>query len=218
MRDMRPVVETAPIIEAVSVRIEKALDAAEKNPIAESRLGELEEEISRHKKDFVEQGARSAEDEAREEEILAEILRSSAVAESIVEYKLMLESIARRHNLPDGWATHMLAHENAHANVAISTGHEFVGYAAIHMKDESGALSSIQPLVFHKPDPTWGPVESLTKGIEVTKAPEAFENEMSDGDTASVAEDEEHLARAQQLEVQRQQRLSQIREELDAID
>lgn len=218
MRDMRPIFETASTPESVSMRIEKALDIAEKSPIAESRLGELEQEISRHKKDFVEHGTRSAEDEAREEEILAEILRSSAIAENVVEYKLMLESIARRHNLPDGWSTHMLAHENAHANVAINTGHEFVGYAAIHMKDESGALSSIQPLVFHKPDPTWGPVESLTKGIEVTKAPEMFENEMSDGDTASVAEDEEHLARAQQLEVQRQQRLSQIREELAKID
>jgi hypothetical protein len=215
---MRPVIETAPTIEAVSVRIEKALDAAQNNPIEESRLVELEAEISNHKRDFVERGTRSAEDEAREEEILAEILRSSAVVEDVAEYKLMLESIARRHNLPEDWSTHMLAHENAHANVAISTGHEFVGYAAIHMKDESGALSSIQPLVFHKPDPTWGPVESLKKGIEVTKAPEVFENEMSEGDTASVAEDEAHLARAQQLEVQRQQRMSQIREELAEID
>jgi len=217
MRDMRPL-ETAPALEAVSARIEQALDAAEKNPIAESRLGELEQEISKHKKDFVERGTRSAEDEAREEEILAEILRSSALAENIVEYKMMLESIARRHNLPESWSTHMLAHENAHATVAIGTGHEFVGYAAIHMKDESGALSSIQPLVFHKPNPVWGPVESLTKGIEVTKAPEAFDNEMSDGDIASVAEDEEHLVRARQLESQRQQRLSQIRDELAEID
>jgi hypothetical protein len=215
---MRPIFEAAPTPEAVSARMEQALDVAEKNPIAESRLGELEQEISRHKKDFVERGTRSAEDEAREEEILEEILQSSAVADTIVEYKLMLESIARRHNLPDGWSTHMLAHENAHANVAISTGHEFVGYAAIHMKDESGALSSIQPLVFHKPDPVWGPVESLKKGIEVTKAPEAFENEMSDDDIASVAEDEEHLARAQQLETQRQLRLSEIRGELAEID
>lgn len=44
MRYMRPL-ETAPAIEAVSARIEKALDAAEKNPIAESRLSELEAEI-----------------------------------------------------------------------------------------------------------------------------------------------------------------------------
>lgn len=217
MRDMRPF-ETAPTVEAVSARIEQALDAAEKNPIAESRLGELEQKISKHKKDFVERGSRSVEDEAQEEEILAEILRSSALAGNIVEYKMMLESIARRHNLPESWSTHMLAHENAHASVAIGTGHEFVGYAAVHMKDETGSLSSIQPLVFNKPDPMWGPVESLTKGIEVTKAPEAFENEMSDGDTASVAEDEEHLARAQQLEAQRQQRLSHIREELAEID
>lgn len=217
MRDMRPL-ETAPAIEAVSVRIEKALDVAEKNPIAESRLGELEVEISKHKRDFVERGSRSAEDEAREEEILAEILRSSALAGNIVEYKMMLESIARRHNLPDGWSTHMLAHENAHASVAIGTGHEFVGYAAIHMKDESGALSSIQPLVFNKPDPVWGPVESLTKGIEVTKAPEVFENEMSEGDTMSVAEDEALLARAQQLEAQRQERMSEIRQELNGME
>ena len=191
--------------EKTKEKVTQSLEQAKRNPIFESRITELESQLNTLKDTFIKQGSRSAEMLAEENAIEAEIMQSSALADNIPEYREMLSQIASSYGLSQEWADDLLAHENAHANVAEVTEHEWVGYAAIFIKDENNNLTSIQPVHFTKPQLSWGPKELLEKSIEVTKAPEEYGNRLSEGDDASLTEDTERLKA-----LQAQEELAQI--------
>ena len=130
---------------------------------------------------------------AVEDMIEFEILHSTALADTIGEFRETLEQIRIEFGLTQEWVDDLVAHENAHANVARDTGHEWVGYGAVFIKDDNGQLSAVQPVHFTKPDLSWGPMELITKSIEVTEAPAVYGNKLSEGDVANLEQDKARL-------------------------
>lgn len=61
-------------IEEMKREIREKIERAKNNPIAESRLAELEEELEKYKKEFVERGSRDPNDTAKEDKIEREIM------------------------------------------------------------------------------------------------------------------------------------------------
>ncbi|MDO8482593.1 MAG: hypothetical protein Q7S86_02120 [bacterium] len=209
-------------LEKIRKEIFQRIDVARNNPIARTRLVEIEKQLGRFIDTFLKNGQRDDAQIISENEIDREILQSCAVADNIVEFKEMLRQLAERYESAIGknneeaikWAEDMLAHENAHANVAQATGHEWVGYAALFIKDEDGNLSSFQPLHFTKPKLEWGPRELITKSIEVIEAPEKYGNKLSEGDVESLAQDKQRLESIRVREEMDQRRISEIRKDL----
>lgn len=187
--------ESSNPIEKMRAKVAERLKQARNNPISESRLMELEQKLDLGKDEFIETQHRSPDRVKEENMIEKEILRSSALADNLTEYTEMLQQIRTAYGLTQEWANDLLAHENAHANVAQETGHEWVGYAAVFIKDSDGNLISIQPLHFTKPNLSWGPEEMIAKNIEVTKAPEVYVNKLSEGDELSLVEERRRLER-----------------------
>lgn len=175
----------------IAERIRNAKD----NALSEERLAEFEDKLRSYQDLFIKNGQRNPEDIAEEDQIEAEILRSSAVADTLNEFREVLEQIKANYFLGEEWVNNLVEHENAHANVAQATGHEWVGYGAVFIKDANGQLSNIQPVHFTKPNLSWGPREVITKNIEVTEAPALYGNSLSEGDEKSVEEDQERLKR-----------------------
>jgi hypothetical protein len=68
--------------------------------------------------------------DAELENIQEEIMNSSVTVHTLAEYKMVLQSM-----MDDDEAEEILAHENAHANVAQSLGAEFLGYSLLICKD-----------------------------------------------------------------------------------
>jgi len=181
-------------LEKMRAEISTRIEQARNNPIAEARLVELEAELSKLTDDFIRIGSRDAGQISSEDAVENEILKSSAVADNIVEFKEMLgqlgatygDAIKGGNESAEKWAEDLLAHENAHANVAQETGHEWVGYGAVFIKDEAGRISSIQPLHFTKPKLEWGPREVIEKNIGVTQAPEKYGINFRRGTSSSL--------------------------------
>lgn len=174
-------------------KVASLLEHASQHAIAGSRLEQLEEELGQIKEKFITNGYRTPEDNARDDEIEAELLQSSAVVKTLPEFDEMLSQIAEKYGLSKEWAVDLKAHENAHANVSEITGHESLGYAAVFIKDEQGNLSNVQPLFFGKPNLEWGPQEAIEKDIQVLDAPRAYGNAPSEYDVADIAKNEERL-------------------------
>lgn len=201
-------------LEKMRHNIAGRIEAASSNPIAETRLAELEDQLEKFTDKLIDIGHRDDEQIASESAIEIEILRSSAVADNIVEFTEMLEQLSAKYGAQHKWKEKFLAHENAHASVAQAMGHQWVGYATVFIKDEGGNLSSIQPLHFTKPKPEWGPKELISKNIEVTKAPEKYGDRLSPSDEQGLVRDMERLERIKLREEADSKRIAELRREL----
>lgn len=182
------------------LKVSEIIENAINNPIYESRLIELEEKLKTTRDRFIKTGKRTPEDNAQDDEVESEIMKSSAVVETLPEFEEMLKQLSVKFGNEYNWINNYLAHENSHANVAESTGHNLVGYATVFIKDDQGNLSNIQPLHFNKPDLNWGPEEMLRKSIEVTNAPEEYGDRLSEGDIESLQNDKKSLAEIKERE------------------
>lgn len=165
--------------ESVRQKISKAMS----NPILGSHLRDLSDESGRI-------GGRSDKEAwDREDQIQNEILESSVVADNLVEFREVLNQIAEMCGKDEEFVTDLLAHENSHGNVAEATGHDWVGYIAVFVKDEAGKLVSIQPAHFLKSNRGWGKIETILKRIMVTDAPRIYDNALSQGDEEDLERD-----------------------------
>jgi hypothetical protein len=198
--------------EQIKLKVSEKIENAINNPIYESRLIELEEKLKNTRDRFIKTGKRNAEDNAQDDEVESELMKSSAVVETLPEFKEMLNQLSVRFGNQYNWINDYLAHENSHANIAESTGHDLVGYATVFIKDDQGNLSNIQPLHFNKPDLNWSPEEMLRKSIEVTNAPEVYGDKLSEGDMESLQNDKKSLAEIREREDKL--RISEIRNDL----
>ena len=195
--------------ESLKDRISRSIEQAKNNPISDERVIAIEWRLNEIKDKFVAEGHRTPEGEAEEMAIEAEIMQSSAVVDTLPGCQELFSQVARDFNLGQAWADDLVAHENAHANVAEATGHDLIGYAVLFIKDEGGQLSNLQPLHISRPDVEWGPRESLTKHIEVTNAPAEYGNTLSEGDKFDIEADRRRLA-----EIDRRDQIEQIRASL----
>lgn len=179
--------ETHTFNEQLKELVKQKIETAKANAILESRLEELE-------KDMYEYSSRQDDEAYKHEDLIEkEILNSSAVANDLAEFQEVLRQIKEEYGQTDEWAENMLAHENAHANVAEQTGHPWVGYTTLFVKDENNSIVGIQPAYFTKSDRKWGKVETLIKRMEVTNAPRVYDNAPSEYDDADLKKDGERL-------------------------
>lgn len=180
--------------EQIKLKVSEKIEKAKNNPIYESRLTELEKKLKETRDKFIKTGKRNLEDNAQDDEVESELMKSCAVVETLPEFREMLNQLSVRFGNQYDWINSYLAHENAHANVAESTGHDLVGYATVFIKNDQGDLINIQPLYFTKANLNWGPEEMLRKSIEVTNAPEVYGDTLSEGDMESLQNDRKSLA------------------------
>lgn len=112
---------------------------------------------------------------------LKEIMKASSVlVNTLPEFNELLKQVASIVRADQEWVQDILSHENAHANVATKTGHEWGGYAVLFIKN-NGRLSSLQPMFLYSAQDSWGEVEKLLKRIEVNRAPEVYNQMLSTG-------------------------------------
>ncbi len=188
--------------------VKKKIEEAKNNPISETRLAQLEEEI-------LVLGKRKDEEAfKREDEIEKELFASCAITDNVIEFKEFLKQIAEICGQSDEWVTYMLAHENAHSNVAEITGHENIQYIALFVKDEQGQIISIQPACYSKVDKNWGTVEVLLKRMAVTDAPRQYGNKPSNFDDQDMVEDKKTLAVREKTHAEE---VDKIRKELGSL-
>lgn len=207
-----------PSVEQLKEKIKQCIEQASKNPMAENRLAEIELQLSQMEETFLQTGTRSSEQLATEDRLEQEIKDSTAIADNLVEFKTMLEQLSEKYGSEHGWVENYLAHENAHANAGAETGHEWVGYGTVFLKDETGNLSHIQPLHFTKPKLEWGPREMLAKRIEVTAAPEKYGDKLSDADTDLLQRDQQRLRELGERETRDRARLTDVRKQLAELE
>jgi len=168
------------INEAVVEKVRRAIN----NAISKDRLDEIEEELEFFNAQYIKNEGLSDEDLATVREIEDERDRSIATVGNITEFRMMLDYLEERFGPKDDWIKSYLAHENAHANVAEATGHNFIGYSIEFVKlDDSGSVY-VQPGISLEPQPEWGREELLRKRIAVTLAPEHYGDVLSVGDEA----------------------------------
>lgn len=199
-------------LEEMKSKVAEKLEKAINNPMFESRLIELEEKLKHVRDKFIKTGQREDIDNKQDDAIEAELLKSSAVVETLSEFQEMLNQLSVKFGKEYNWIDNYLAHENSHANIAELTGHDLIGYAVVFIKDAEGNLSNIQPLHFNKPNLSWSPEEMLMRGIEVTNAPETYGDILSEGDIESLKNDNESL-----LKIRKEKdklRINQIRNSL----
>ncbi len=199
-----------PETEQLKKRILESIENAEKNPILIDRMIEIEKQLNILSEKAIERGCPLAEEMLEEDTLLAETIKSSAMSYNIVEFKELLNQLSTKFNLPKEWAEDLLAHENAHANVAIRQGAIWKGYGVIFMKDDSGQLVNLQPLNFIRSNPEWGPKETLNNSIESTEAPLKYGNALSEGDIEDIKKQKERLSRVIQKEQEEKERLDKI--------
>jgi hypothetical protein len=191
--------------EELTLRIKEKIDTAKANAILESRLEEIE-------KKMYEYSLRQDEEAHRQEDLIEqEILSSSAVANDLTEFREVLGQIKQEYEQTNEWAENMLVHENAHANVAEQTGHPWVGYTTLFIKDSNNRIVGIQPAFFTKSDRKWGKVETLMKRMAVTDAPRVYDNSPSEQDDLDLKKDNERLKEFEKTEAKE---VARVRESL----
>lgn len=103
------------------------------------------------------------------------VMNSSVTVQTLVEYRMVLEKA-----LGQDKAEKILAHENAHANVALSLGAEFMGYTLLICKDKDdfairGGASYRLPI-------EWTDEEKKAAHIRIYAAPEEYGEKLSHTD------------------------------------
>lgn len=177
--------------ESIRQEIARKIELASMNPLRTSRYLELEGIIRSQKDKFFSSGIKTPEDIELDQKIRDEIIASAAVVETVSEFEEMLAQVAEKYGFGDEWAKHMLAHENAHANVSEEVGFRQVGYGMFFLADDSGRLEAIQPAHIDEDPDSWTPLEVIDSGIRRIEAPAAYGNALSDADV----EDREELLR-----------------------
>lgn len=170
-----------------NLEIKKAFEQAKNNPILDSRLVALEKEIVELGKIKNEQAFR------REDEIEQEILAHSLVVDDVMAFKEALFEVAKLCGQDKDWVIDMLAHENAHANMAQVAQYKVIKFIVLFIKDESGKLVSIQPACYFRSDPNFSKIESITKRIAITDAPRLYDNKPSPRDESELIKDQAEL-------------------------
>src|SRR5258708_37438895 len=130
-----------------SLRIRKA----KSHPMSPERLSAIEKQFAELHSGFVHKGAQDAEATKQEDLIRAEIINSSAIAHDLAEFKAILkELVSYGPGLHVDLIYDWLSHENAHANVAQATGHNFIGYGILFLKE--GNRIGVQPFCLYDPN------------------------------------------------------------------
>jgi hypothetical protein len=155
-------------------RLEKALD----NPILRSRLNELLKELDKmRKKDY--------KSPLTDQQIMDELLASSARADNLIEFQEMLRQLASHFNRPKEWIEDTLAHENAHAAAALENGFEWMGYALLYIKNEVGEVV-VQPFFIQRASKDWSQKELHFKNLQVLNAPKLYGHTLSSFDEKDI--------------------------------
>lgn len=204
---------TAVSLEALHKLMAERIESASNNPIKSDHLKELEQRLSLIADRYIETGAHNEKDTAEEAVIEAEILRSTAVAHTLAEFKILLDQLSTRYGEQYQWTEKFLAHENAHANVAEATGHQWVGYGAVFIADTERQLSGIQVLHFTKTQLEWGPKEMLSKSIAVTEAPSVYGDTLSESDVMQIEANTKKLNELQKRQSKDTERLPDVKAE-----
>lgn len=200
--------ETITRQESLSQKVAEQIAHAKANAMLESHLVELENEALKLA------SLNTEESFAREDEIEKELLASSVVSQNLTEYKEVLQQIARMYHQNEEWVTAMLAHENAHANVAENLKFTWVGYVVLFAKNETGDISLVQPAFVRKTDRKWTHIESQMKQIAVIDAPAMYDNYPSDADTKEIEEMKSNLDIREKTNKQDAAEIQKIRKEL----
>jgi len=186
-------------LDIIKQRVTENIDRAASKPISELRLSQLGNRLDTIKEQFVARGFKTDECRQEEREIISEILESSATAKTLLEFKEVLSQLVNRYGLSQEWADDTLEHENAHANVAAITGHDFVCYATVFV-DEGDGHFGLDPICVIEDNVDWGPAETLIHNIATTDAPRIYGNALSPGDEESIQRDEALLHSLQNTE------------------
>lgn len=197
--------------EQLKSNVQKKLEHAKNRALLDSRLLELETQMAE-----LSQSSNSDRFQ-KEDKIQQEITSSSAVSDTLVEFREVLRQLTEEYGeygLDEKWAEDLLAHENAHANIAQATGHEWVGYLTTFIKDNEGRIVSIQPSHLTKSQKGWGYRESIVKHIEVLDAPRKYDNKLSSFDEQDIETDKKRLA---DLEKTHKEEIDAVRKSLGIL-
>lgn len=165
------------------------------NPISEEEFNEISEVFRKVKKSFIKRGYYSKTNLAKEESAFTQLKAVGAMAYNLAEFKALLEELLSiNHNISFGEVDSWLAHENAHMNIAESTGHKVIGYGLIFLKTFS-FFEVVQPFCLYKSDISWGPKENLEKDSLVADAPRVYGDKLSEGDEKVIVENQELLGK-----------------------
>lgn len=192
-------------------RLRVAFEKAKSNPILVDRLAALEQEMLELGKIKNEQAFK------REDEIEKEIFTHSVVVDDLVSFKYVLFEVAELCGEDEDWVVDMLAHENAHANMAQVAKYKVIKYMVLFIKDEDGKLVSIQPSCYFRSDPNLSKIESITKRIAITDAPRVYGNQLSPHDEGELERDRKELAILEMDDPKRKLEIDRIRRELGII-
>ncbi len=188
-------------LEEVRDKVSSRLITAIKNPISEDRLELLGRKDRGIKEMHVNSSAYKnadmdviAFDETVGKRVSNEIKCSTAMADNVIEFKIMLEALSKIYGPDLKWVENYLAHENAHAVEAIANDFNFEGYGVTFIKGNSGGLSAI-PRIFIEEKPEWTTKESIIKLMKVIEAPKKHGDQLSEDDSKDLAESKKLLNR-----------------------
>ncbi len=115
-------------------------------------------------------------------EMEARVLQAIAKAETLVEFRILLENVG----MSAEEAVLCVEHENAHVNVTEQKDtHVFRGYGVIFFK-EGEEIVSAQPVALSDKKDGVNMVSFLEDKIEILKAPDLYGNETSEDDKREI--------------------------------
>lgn len=107
------------------------------------------------------------------------IMNSSITVQTLAEYRMVLENMTN-----PAEAEEILAHENAHANIAQSLGADFIGYSLLICKDgDEFVFRGGAPYRLPK---EWSAEKKKAAHIRIYNAPEEYGEELSPTDEKVV--------------------------------
>lgn len=194
-RIIKPTPENKKVETEASIRerMREAILRAKAHPISPERLKELNTKLVEMEEDFLAgKIERDASYLKAEKEMYNEILASSAKAEYISEYKILIEELLKVYPEKDEAErvriSKWLPHENAHMVAAEVTQHEIMGYVIVFVDAPEGSSDAKR----HKPacivmaPGSWGRKELSEKIMAVIKAPEEHEGNLSVNDKKDI--------------------------------
>jgi hypothetical protein len=174
-------------LETLRKEIRERIEKVRHNPISQKRLQELESRMDAIFTRFSEKGERTTGEIKEEKNIISEISRHSVVVYGIAEFRLVLEEMAdyikgfyTKEDIDD-----ILAHENAHMNVASSLEYKISGYALTFIDSGDGNLG-VQPSCLFFMNENWNLKQTLNNTISSLDAPRKYGNSLSEKDINGI--------------------------------